>query len=475
MGGRVAAGDTPVTATGPITAELPHLAPVLAACAVGMGWALQLANGSLHPDGIFVLGVSIVMLAAALAAPRLRFLEAWGEPTAFAMTCFGVTYQLWAHLTSPPGIYLRATPADYVWHHLLVAAAAVVIGAGLVGERRARRLVVPALLAIHFALGVWTLRAAPEPFIDVFVWHREAYGALAADANPYALAMPNIYGHTLYYGAGLADPMRVHVGFPYPPLSLLVVAPAHLLVGDYRYANLVALGAAGALMATARPGRLAFGAAALFLFTPRHWFVLEAGWTDPLVAFFLALVVFSACRAPRAVDYALGLLLAVKQYAVLLVPLAPLLFAPSRGPGRLGRRFATIAAVAGAVTIPFALWDAGSFFRSVVRFQALQPFRPDSLSFMAYLADDGVPTLPSWLSFALVAAGLALALWRAPRTAQGYAASCALVLLLFFGVAKQAFCNYYFVVVAALCCALAASEPARRGAPPVAATAARPA
>lgn len=475
MGGRVSAGDTAVPATPPTAVYPPLLAPVLAASAVGLGHALQLANGSLHPDGILLLGGSILLVAAALAAPRLRSLEAWGEAIAFALTGIGVTYQLGLHLTASPGIYLRITPDDYTRHQFLVAAAAVVIGAGLAGDRRVRALAVPALLAIHFALGVWVLKAAPEPFIDVFAWHREAYAALGAGANPYALTMPNIYGHTLYYGTGLADAMRVYVGFPYPPLSLLAVAPAHLLVGDYRYANLVALGAAGALMAYARPGRLAFGAAALFLFTPRHWFVLEAGWTDALVAFFLALVVFTASRAPRAVAYALGLLLAVKQYAVLLVPLSLVLFLPSPAPRRLGRRFVTMAAVAGAVTIPFALWEPGSFFRSVVRFQALQPFRPDSLSFMAYLAEDGAPTLPSWLSFALVPAGLALALWRAPRTAQGYAASCALVLLLFFGVAKQAFCNYYFVVVAALCCALAASEPARPGAPPVAPTAARPA
>jgi hypothetical protein len=47
---------------------------------------------------------------------------------------------------------------------------------------------------------------------------------------------------------------------------------------------------------------------------------------------------------------------------------------------------------------------------------------------------------------------------KAPRTAAGFAAGGALILLAFFAFNKQAFCNYYFVVVGALWCAVGAAR-----------------
>src|SRR6185437_7177466 len=113
-------------------------------------------------------------------------------------------------------------------------------------------------------------------------------------------------------------------GFPYPPLSLLLVLPGYLL-GDFRYAHLAATTLAGALIALSRPGRIATAAAALFLFTPRGFFVLEAGWTEPMAVLMLAALVFAACRAPRASPMIVGLLLVTKQYLVLAAPLVWLL------------------------------------------------------------------------------------------------------------------------------------------------------
>jgi hypothetical protein len=443
------------------------LAVLLAAVAIGLGHALQLANGALHPIGIAVLVASSCALAVALAAPRAGPFDRHGESVALVVAALGLVYQVAELLTTPPGVYLRASQEDYVSYRTLVAAAAVAVGVGLAADGLARKLAVPALLATHFAIGMWVLDTSPNPPIDVFVWHREAFHALGAGGNPYAIHIPNLYGHTEFYGPGLADAATVKVGFPYPPLSLALAAPGHL-VGDYRWANLAALTATGGLLAFMRRGRLSFAAAAIFLLTPRQFFVLEQGWTEALVCFCLALVVFVACRAPRGLSVALGLLLAVKQYAVLLLPLALLLRRRPFSSEGLARFFAPAVALAAASVLPFLLWDPDAFFRSVVQFQTLQPFRPDALSLMAYFAVDGKPGLPAWLSFAVVPLAWGLALWRAPRTPTGFAASVALLLLLFFGFAKQAFCNYYLLVVAAACCALAAVElaPLTRGAPP---------
>ena len=109
----------------------------------------------------------------------------------------------------------------------------------------------------------------------------DAFAALRRGRNPYSLTTPNIYGDSLFYGPGLVVDGRLQVGFPYFPLGLLLVAPGQLLAGDYRYGELAAMNIAAILMAFAGPRRGGSAplagpvAAALFLTTPRIFFVLD--------------------------------------------------------------------------------------------------------------------------------------------------------------------------------------------------------
>ena len=80
-------------------------------------------------------------------------------------------------------------------------------------------------------------------------------------------------------------------------------------------------------MALAQGGRVGFAAAALFLLSPRGFYVLEHGWTEPFVVMLLAATVFCACRRPRWTPLMLGLLLFSKQYIFIALP-AMLLLAP---------------------------------------------------------------------------------------------------------------------------------------------------
>jgi hypothetical protein len=133
--------------------------------------------------------------------------------------------------------------------------------------------------------------------------------------------------------------------------------------------------------------------------------------------------------------------------------------------------FLVKAAGAGAaVTVPFLLWGPGDFWRDVVALQFLQPFRYDSLSYLAWSAQYG-PPWPTWLGFAAALAGIVLGLWRQPRTPAGFAATCALAYLGFFAFNKQAFCNYYYFTLGALLVAVAAVTPTS----PSSATSASPA
>src|SRR5262249_5442932 len=164
------------------------------------------------------------------------------------------------------------------------------------------------------------------PQIDVFLFQRDSIAALLHGENPYAITFPDIYRSSpFFYGPGLSVGGRLAFGFPYPPLSLFLAMPGQILAGDFRYSQLAAMTLSGGLMAYSRPSPVASAAGAVFLFTPRMFFVLEESWTEPFVVLLLALIVFLASRAPKLVPYAFGLFLAVKQYLVIVIPLLVLL------------------------------------------------------------------------------------------------------------------------------------------------------
>ena len=425
--------------------------PLLALAALALGQAVHFF--ARRPLSFALLTLTLAAAALALWPPK-----AWDAHVARRVTPvllgLGILWQLFELALFTP--ILRPDHAGRI--RVLLAAAAVVIAAEVAGIARGARLRLPALVALHIVLGVWIIGGSPQPFIDVYTWHVEAFRALGQGQSPYGITMPNIYGHEAFYGPGLVVDGRVQFGFPYPPLSLLVASAGHLLGGDYRFANLAAMGLAALLIGTCRPGRLAPLAAALFLFTPRTFFVLEQGWTEPYVVLMLAATVWCACRAPALTPLALGLLLAIKQYTLVAAPLALLLYP---GSWREAARVLLKAALGAAViTLPFVLADPAGFVRSVVVLQFRQPFRGDSLSYaVVWARATGLGPPPGWPAFVLLAVALVACVRRAVCGPAGFAASTAFALIVFFAFSKQAFVNYYFFGVGALCCALAAAAP----------------
>jgi hypothetical protein len=435
----------------------PLTAPLLTIAAITLGYTLQLSDGHFVPDALAWLAVALAACVAAVVAPALRAgrRQEW---VLLALLGAGLAFQFFQLLQKPPGKYLVAAwPGDYRPFFLGLAVAAGLVGVGLWGVGSLRRAWFPLLLTAHFLLGVWVIGMSPQPRIDVFIFQQGGSAALLRGQNPYGLTFPDIYGNSAYYGTGLVEGDRLDFGFPYPPLSLFLALPGYLLGGDFRYAQLLALTIAGALLAAARPGRAGALAAALLLFSPRTFFVLEQGWTEPFLVLLLAATVYCACRWPRALPVALGLLLAVKQTMIFVPFLVPLLAggaASWRDWWQLLRRAALVALV---ISVPLALWNLRDFIVSVVTLQLYQPMRPDALSYAAWLEWLGKPP-PSWLAFVAIIPAVALALWRGARTPAGFAAGVALVYGAFFAVNKQAFCNYYFFVLGALCCAVAATQ-----------------
>ncbi len=337
---------------------------------------------------------------------------------------------------------------------IILAIAAITIIIAAFANRRAIDVATFIIVLVIFTAGsLWLLHRTPEPFVDVFIFQRDACDALLHRHDPYAMTFPDLYGPAgaFVYAPGLARDGRLLFGFPYMPLTLLWDFIGHVAAPDFRYANLAAVFFATGFIATTSRSRIALLAPAIFLFTPRGLYIVEQGWTEPLTLMLLAATVWCAARKSRALPIAFGLLLGSKQYCIFFVLLYPLI-TDWRDWKFLAKAFTTAA----IVTLPFVLWNPAAFWHSAVALQFRQPFRPDSLSFAALLANYGfgrVTTTPAIATACIIAVAC---VWRLKRSPFAFAFAATCVYLAFFAINKQAFANYYYLVIAAGCSAIAA-------------------
>lgn len=427
------------------------LAPAGVIAAVCLGWALQLSNGFLNPAAMGLVALAFAVFVTATMLPRPGRLADLDPGIVGGLAAAGLVLHLWYLFTTPPGMYLQVEPGGHLVFSAGVAVIAAVGAAALWGPTGwVKAALVVILAATHFGLGVWVMRRSPDPAIDVHMFHRYAIDALRSGVNPYAITFPDIYKNADFYGPGLSVDGRLQFGFPYFPLSLLVAVPGQVFGKDPRFAQLAAMELAAILMAFSRRQGFGLLAAALFLSTPRIFFVLEQSWTEPFVVFGLATVAFAACRMPRAVPWLFGAFVALKQYLVFALPAAALLVGTPIAWRRVMALLTKAAVVGAVITLPFFFWNPTAFWNSVVTLQFHQPFRPDALSALAWWNSQGHQPPSSAIPFAVAALTSGLAIWRLPRTAAGFSAAIAATFFAFFGFNKQAFCNYYFFVAGAL-------------------------
>lgn len=434
------------------------LAPGGALAAICLGLALQASNGVLHPAALLVVVIAFALLAAAAATPRAVNFARFDARVVLMLGAAALVLHLVCLYAMRPGADLQLDQRGLAPFRWGLGALALVLGSVVIWRQAgwAKPLQIGALLATHCALGVWVIHQSPDPAIDVHVFHREAIAALRSGVNPYAITLPDIYRNGAFYAPGLSVDGRLQFGFPYFPLSLLVSMAGQVFGRDPRYAQLAAIELAALLMACARPRGLGTIAAALYLTTPRIFFVLEQSWTEPFLVLGVSAVIFAACRRSRLVPWLFGAFIALKQYLVFALPAAVFLIERPFDRGKLAR-FLTKAAILGAaVTLPFVIWNPRAFWTSVVALQFQQPFRVDALSLLSWWVSQGHGQPPVLISFVAAAAASALALSRLPRTPAGFGAAIAMTFLAFFVFNKQAFCNYYFFVIGALYASVAA-------------------
>jgi hypothetical protein len=343
---------------------------------------------------------------------------------------------------------------------LLLAAAAVISGSLCADRSWLGKWAFPVLVVIQLAVGLLIIGALPVPTVDVRMFQEIASHELLRGHNPYALAFRDPYlpeASARFFGPGVSVNGVLQFGYPYMPLLLFTPLPGYLL-GDVRYANLLAAVAAGCLIAAARPGPLGRAGALLIMFSSIAPLMILISWTETYVLLWLALTWFCYCRNSAFTPYAFGLLLVSKQYMPALAPLGLLLV---RCPWAWSNvvHFSVKAVLAGSlVTLPFVLWNPEAFYRSVVQLEFRQPFRPDALSLLVWLQPSD-PAKWLWVPFALFGLMVAFGVWAGMKRRMSFPLAMGLSLFVFFALNKQAFANYYYVVIAAFCCCVAGEHP----------------
>ncbi|WP_420239695.1 hypothetical protein ACOBR2_09075 [Telmatobacter bradus] len=277
--------------------------------------------------------------------------------------------------------------------------------------------------------------------IDCYTFQQDAVDSLWKGENPYSSTHANIYNPdetARYYGPGMVVNGRVQVGLQYPPLTLLPALVGSSL-GDVRYGYLLAILVSALLLAAALPGWRGILAAGFALWNPLTFLTEGNCWTEPLAWMLLCLVVFAAYRKPGWLPVCLGLLVASKQYNLLILPLSVLLLENFSWKQYL-KQLAIVLGVAVLTAFPFLLWNVRALWYDLVQFHLVQPYRKDAVSL-------AVPF--PWILKLSLPLVLLLLVWIVAKVQPGrwrFTAAYGVVFLLFFVTAKQAFCNYYFLI-----------------------------
>jgi hypothetical protein len=431
----------------------------LALAIVILGLGVNVNQGNFSVLAMFCLIVSI--LAAIMALLREnnslpRTIEGFRLEWAMIFAC--AVFQFIMVILYPFGskMHIETTLPLYLFMTIILILALLLLLVMSKQGNMAKNWPFLLLIFIQMLIGIFLITTLSKPGIDVLRFQEGAISALLDGINPYDIYYPDLYppaASTLFYAPGLSVKGVLQFGYPYLPLTFLSSLPGALL-GDVRYASLIAMILSGILITFARLGRLSKVAAVFLLFTPIFPLMLYCGWTDVYPVLMLALVWFCHNRSRRFLPYAVGLLLVSKQYMVLIAPLTILLL-PHPWSLRNIISFAWRAILTGMViTLPLALWNIHAFLKSAIFLQFYQPFRWDAMSFLV-LAKPHNPSNWVWMPFALVFITIIGLIWVGKRKTINFPLAMGITMLIFFTFSKQAFANYYYLVVGTLCCALA--------------------
>lgn len=363
----------------------------------------------------------------------------------------------------------QSLPTDLSQRQVVVLAITtviIVLAWVCLGDGAASRWSFYVLLLVVWITGLIVVLGT-DPRIDVYVYQVDSSRALFGGSNPYALTFPDPHlpaDSRAFFGPGLSVNGVLMFGFPYPPLGLLLVAPAELVLGDFRIAHLTAIVAAAALIGLLRQDVSARASAMILVVLAPTGILIGFGWTEPLLGLFLALTVLVFQRKGDSTPYLFGLLVSLKQYMPLVLPAYQKLLPQGMKSRDVLRHSYRAIGIAAIVILPFFAINPGAFWHSVVELQFKQPLRPDALSYVAEFVRryGSIPEVLHTLIPLAAATTATVACWRlTPSGARGFALMVAFVLLSWFAFTKQSFGNHYYTPLAALCVAAAVAPSDR--------------
>jgi hypothetical protein len=277
--------------------------------------------------------------------------------------------------------------------------------------------------------------ATPDPNVDLYRLHVAGADALWSGENPYTdISVQEDY-----------RPDNTITGYVYPPVSLLSFAvPAGLGI-DARMGAVVAWTTGIAILGRAalrNPQRdYAIGLLLLVAAQPGLPGILTLAWTETIALPWLTLGAVLLFRRPLVAGLSLGIGLASKQYYLVIAAVLLLMSDPHRK-----LRLATVAVVAVATVIPFALLSPTGVFDATVGHLSSLPVRFDTANAIGLLFDEGSTfAVPKWLgpALAVIIGGLT---GRKARTPALFAAALGLTLSVTFFFGTQALESYWFLV-----------------------------
>ncbi len=282
-----------------------------------------------------------------------------------------------------------------------------------------------------------TLRLSPIPHIDV--WTVQTYGAraLLEGKNPFeAVAVVDT----------APDVVRDNVPYVYPPLQVLLTAPA-LLLGDVRFTMGTALLVIGialrdlALRSGRRLPALLLDAPALLVWlSPKLLFIFQQTWVDPVqIALICAGTALAVRRRVWPAAVVFGLVLASKQTMFWVAPLVFVSFPIFRV-----RHALVAAAIPVATYLPFALWNGPALLHANLGFVAGLPARPDALSFVNWASLALHVHVPYAIAFPIAGAMVGYVLLRRRAQPEAFGVALLFTYFVFFTLNKWTFANYYF-------------------------------
>ena len=281
--------------------------------------------------------------------------------------------------------------------------------------------------------------------IDVFRVVSGAAESLLHGRNPYgpiySVTVKNASHHVLEH-------------FPYGPIVPILAAPGRL-IGDVRVMSVVCVAAIViglwylVWQGSHRPD--AHRVLAIALAMPLSVGMIHESWVD--VNMMVGIVWWLALQRDHRRWAVVALTIGMLAKPTALIILIPW-FLWSR------RSRVEIVAAAGAAVIlalPFALMTGvGGFVYDVIGIQLVTPFRTDSLNLAAWLTDNLHVQFPSLLPVPLLLIATILIAWKGrPRVVTELALQAAILNVVAYIMAKQAFFNYYYISAVMLLVAMA--------------------